>query len=135
MLRRHSQGFARRAPRQTFALPLLDLHTTRATIKTQKVLARVSPLDDESKNNQRSVGAYYRALLIFCDDLRRNESSPKRDEKVNIKFLMHPGKIPWHHLLLRGFSTLYEHTPVPRSMLPYRGIVTEYIISTIHNKM
>ena len=135
MSKRHST-VVRQERAETNIRPLfLDLHTTRATIKTQKVLARVSPLDDESKNNQRSVGAYYRALLIFCDDLRRNESSPKRDEKVNIKFLMHPGKIPWHHLLLRGFSTLYEHTPVPRSMLPYRGIVTEYIISTIHNKM
>ena len=35
---------------------ILDLHTARAIIKTQKALARVSPLDDESINNQRPVG-------------------------------------------------------------------------------
>ena len=50
----------------------LDLNTVRATIKTQKVLARVSLLDVERTNYQRPVDLTYRALLIFCDDLRCN---------------------------------------------------------------
>ena len=54
--RYHIAEKALRAAEILFLYACIDLHTTRAIIKTQKALARVSPLDDESKNNQRPVG-------------------------------------------------------------------------------